>query len=300
MPSSAVAARARVFARDFTSLGDLCMSVETYRHHTGVLEVETVQAIDFRPYRIWNTLSILHLTSEFGFLSDLQASVSAQHLASTDYQTNYDDLSDCFWETLDMDLELLSNSMKVLIYIPRADASSCYKRIIDMTGFRCPLILAPTPALDDIDINGTMSPDEINSMLSRLCIPEVLCSQYKVVTSHHLNDNNADTTVELLMRLHILSGGFSWEDYGDLAYVSPGEPSLQESLPECHPDEVRKTHFKFLAAGYHHWLHLQTRKVRYDPEENEWDGSLLDVLLIRNMEKGRRVLGAIVIQNRPG
>ncbi|KAJ3167451.1 hypothetical protein HDU88_002373 [Geranomyces variabilis] len=302
MPASAVAAaRARVFARDFTSLGDLCMSVETYRHHTGVLEVETVQAIDFTPYRIWNTLSILHLTSEFGFLSELQSSVSAQQLASTEYQTQYDDLSaGRFWETLDTDLELLSNHMKVLIYVP-PPGSMCniYGRIIDMTGFRCPLILAPTPALDDI--SSTMSPDEISSMLRRLCIPEILHSQYKVVTSHHLKENNVDTTVDLLMRLHILSGGFSWEDYGDLANVRPGDPSLQESYPECHPDEVRKTHFRFLAAGYHHWLHLQTREVNWcDVAENEWDGSLLDVLLIRNVEKGRRILGAIVIQNRLG
>ncbi|KAJ3132712.1 hypothetical protein HDU90_006764 [Geranomyces variabilis] len=156
--------------------------------------------------------------------------------------------------------------MKVLIYVPPPHALSCYKRIIDMTGFRCPLILAPTPALDDIVINGTMSPDEINSMLRHLCIPEILRSQYKVVTSHDLNENNAVTTVDLLMKLHILSGGFSWEDYGDLANVG------------------------------------QTRKVCYkpDPEKNEWDGSLLDILLICNIEKGRRVLQAIVILNRTG
>ncbi|KAJ3144321.1 hypothetical protein HDU89_008579 [Geranomyces variabilis] len=303
MPTPAIAAaRACVFARDFTSLDDLCMSVETYRRDEYFNIAEEVQAIDFRPYRIWNTLSILHLTSEFGFLSDLQASVSAQHLASTDYHNDYDDLSDCFWETLDTDLELLSNSMKVLIYVPPPHALSCYKRIIDMTGFRCPLILAPTPALDDIVINGTMSPDEINSTLSRVCLPEIHRSQYKVVTSHNLNENNADTTVDLLMRLHVLSGGFSWEDYGDLANVRPGDPSLQEFYPECHPDEVRKTHFSFLEAGYRHWLNLQTRKVCYepDPEKNEWDGSLLDILLICNVEKGRRVLGAIVIQNRTG
>ncbi|KAJ3155435.1 hypothetical protein HDU86_004339 [Geranomyces michiganensis] len=117
MPAAAVAtARARVFARDFTSLDVLRMPVVTYRHHKGELEVEKVQAIDFGPYRISNTLSILHLTSEFGFLTDLQACVSAQQLASTDYQTDYDDLSaGRFWETLDTDLELLSNSMKVLI-----------------------------------------------------------------------------------------------------------------------------------------------------------------------------------------
>ncbi|KAJ3156725.1 hypothetical protein HDU86_003949 [Geranomyces michiganensis] len=241
-------------------------------------------------------LSILHLTSEFGFLSDLQASVSAQQLASADYQTQYDNLDGGrFWETLDADLELLSNGMKVLIYNP-PPCSSCstYQRVIDMTGFRCPLILAPTPALDES--SGALSPVDINSMLSRLSIPDILHSQYKVVTSHHLDENNADVTVDLLMNLHISSGGFSWEDYGDLANVLPGQPSLQESHPECHPDEVQKTHFRFLASGYHHWLHLQTR----EPEEDEWDGSLVDVLLIRNVEKGRRVLGAIVIQNRVG
>ncbi|KAJ3155434.1 hypothetical protein HDU86_004338 [Geranomyces michiganensis] len=127
-----------------------------------------------------------------------------------------------------------------------------------------------------------MSPDEIDSVLGRLCIPEILRSQYKVVTSHHLDENNAAVTADILMKLHCLSGGFSWEDYGDLANVPAGHPSMQESYPECHPDE--------------------TREVCYepDPEKNEWDGSLLDILLIRNVEKGRRVFGAVVIQNRTG
>ncbi|KAJ3144328.1 hypothetical protein HDU89_008586 [Geranomyces variabilis] len=294
MPASAVAAaRARVFARDFTSLDDLPMPVETYRFRGTSYRLWAIPHLETLVYpaldiRVWIPVGLAG------------ASVSAQQLASADYQTQYDNLdAGRFWETLDADLELLSNSMKVLIYVPPS-GSSCniYDRVIDMTGFRCPLILAPTPALDEI--SGTLSRADINCMLSRLSIPDILHSQYKVVTSHHLDANNADVTIDLLMNLHISSGGFSWEDYGDLANVLPGQPSLQESHPECHPDKVQKTHFRSLAAGYHHWLHLQTREVFCTPEEDEWDGCLVDILLISNVEKGRRVLGAIVIQNRVG
>ncbi|KAJ3144322.1 hypothetical protein HDU89_008580 [Geranomyces variabilis] len=296
MPTPAIAAaRACVFARDFTSLDRLWVPDPTYRLDEDGMRAEEVQAIDVEPYRIWNNLHVLHLTAEFGFLADLQAAVSAQQLASTDYQTDYDGLhAGRYWETLDTDVELLSNCLKPLIYVPHAGD----RRIIGMTGFRCPLLLAPTPGLDNN--NDTLSPDEIAPLLSRLCIPEVLHSQYKVVTSHHLDANNADETANLVMKLHYLSGGLTWDEYGDLANVPPGHPSLQEWFPECHPNEVPKIHLAFLEAGYSHWLHLQTREVCRDPEENEWDGSLLDILLIRNVEKGRRVLGAIVIQNRTG
>ncbi|KAJ3022307.1 hypothetical protein HKX48_006494 [Thoreauomyces humboldtii] len=291
MPASAIAAaRARVFDRDFTSLDTLTFPVMTYLYG-GVRLLEKLDAIDFGPYRIWNSLNILHLMSEFGFLSDLQASVSAQQLASTDYPTSYDDLSaGRFWETLDTELDLLSNHLKALTYDPPTQPNqpcSTWGRIIDMTGFRCPLILAPIAALDDtID---TFSPNEMDAVLSRVGIAQTpnntLRSQYKVVTSHHLDDTNADVTANLVMELHRLScgPGFRRQEY--------------EAVPECHPDEVRKTHFAFLDARYVHWLHLQIRDVcAMESLEDEWEGCLVDILVIRNVEKGRRVLGALVIQ----